>query len=203
MSDRSEAIFFDAFSDRIDERTIIFSEGEYGEITPPGHPKYDRHLTRISPRLAASSKRPTLGFADPRSLMNIRDQQEMINATRTVLDFGSRYIHHEKKITSMDEFREFMRSGDVVVLATPDHKVRAAARKLRRYNAAFDESHIRHVAKVKERFDRCLLIMGAAHAVSLHLKTNWQFEQCLDPQIGDVHSTFDAYVNSHLVPEQI
>ena len=204
MDDESEQQFAERILPHIDDSSVLFSEGAFSGPVTPSARNYDAHLAKISQSLAASGKKPILGYADARASQKPKELQKMLNDIQIMIQFCARYIHIEHKPTTIREaVRIILDKQDhieYVLHIKPDHEIKCVANRVRCYNELFNKSHIRQMTRASSEFQSCFLVAGKAHCIALHLQTGWPMEifESTDPLM--VSGFLQGYYNIQVFP---
>jgi hypothetical protein len=204
MNESCEADFASRILPEIDDNSVLFIEGLFAGMVPNTRKDYEPHLSKVSPALVASGKRPTLGFVDPRARENTANSQRLLNDITDLILFGSRFLVCEDQPKTSGEVISLIKTKGVSIecrlYAAPDQQLRSAANRVRRQNESFDAAHIRWVNNVRAKHASCYVLAGAAHCLSLYAQTDWDIVLLDSELTSDPKELLAGYLNVQWFP---
>ena len=203
---QSQALFETRILPLITNQSVIYQEGWWHSTLKSGDLEYSYQLRRFNKTLSKSDKQPELAFADHRFTKPLHKQQAHINDLGTMIEFGERWVEVKPIPYTIQQALQIIkdRSFQFRFKNILSDKIKKVAGRIISVNDRFTADHISRMTADANMYDRCFLVAGLAHCISIHLKTEWQPEFLYDwMQQGAVTNAFKGYFNTHVLPRLV
>jgi|GEM_PF-5055738 hypothetical protein len=179
ISEQGEETFCKEVLPRITDETLIVSEGASlrGVITR-SHTHYRALLRDISPNLAASGKTPKLIYDDVLAAESAKKQQRHIQQTRIFTELCSAFIELHYVPASVEDMVQVLGESErrYSLAASPTGQMRDLAKNISRITKKRNASFTDAIDRASGIADQVFFLGGAAHAVDIHHRRDWQLQ---------------------------
>ncbi|MDO8483261.1 MAG: hypothetical protein Q7S86_05615 [bacterium] len=180
------AAFKEVFIRNARQKTLLCPEGgSLNGVVSPIHVRYSTALSNVCEGMETWGISPDLLFCDPR-LDGKNSHEQRIHKEESFFyydDIVPRttrcYLLSAPK--SLEDVLCVVRDKNFEVArkSNVNQEDRRIARNIRRDVELFDREHLRRLRMCAAEYDVCIVVCGALHAISLHLKTDWPLHLCL------------------------